>query len=143
MKPIYIFIDPDGTADVGLCLIVQHPTGVVYANQCGGFATEEKPVEGYLVPLGNRKIEDEIFDFFWREFGGHCYWPNNRWTEDRVRELNGILTSISCWTTPERGAESQCGVLQLDTSRIEECIEAWIPVLSPMGKGILILGNSD
>ena len=33
--------------------------------------------------------------------------------------------------------------LALDTSRIQECIEAWIPAISPYGPGIIILDNSD
>jgi hypothetical protein len=33
--------------------------------------------------------------------------------------------------------------LQLDVARMHECVEAWIPVVTPYGRGILTLKNSD
>jgi hypothetical protein len=31
----------------------------------------------------------------------------------------------------------------LDKARTAECVEAWIPVFTPYGRGILTLTNSD
>jgi len=47
-----ILLDPDGTQDFGLFLIVKAETGIRYVHQCAGYATEERSEEGFLIPLG-------------------------------------------------------------------------------------------
>ena len=46
----YIFLDPDGSQGAGVVVIVQAPTGVVYASQVAGMQTEERSVEGFAIP---------------------------------------------------------------------------------------------
>lgn len=36
----HVFLDPDGSAGDYLAVIVLHPTGVVYEQQCGGVACD-------------------------------------------------------------------------------------------------------
>ena len=61
---IKIFLDPDGRKDIGLCLVVEHHTGVEYSTQCAGYLTDIKSIEGFLIPLSSSNIENEISEFF-------------------------------------------------------------------------------
>ena len=126
-----------------MCLIVEYPTGVEYGHQCGGYLCEERVTEGYLVPLGQREIELRIYEFFDREFSGHCYQPRNDWTGDRIAQLNKLLAQIPCSACARDGSGDKEGSLTIDLERIQECVEAWIPVLSPLGRGVLTLLNCD
>lgn len=140
-KP-FVFLDPDGTEELGLCLVIESPTGVEYANQCGGLATEQLSIEGYLIPLGMHELAQEIVDFFQREFRGHCYPPHNEWTTERTSQLEALVCRIPDWVCSKTD-EDELAYLKLDRDRIDACIEAWIPVLSAHGRGILMLKNSD
>ncbi len=138
----YVFVDPDGTEEIGLSLVIEALTGVEYGNQCGGSATEENAVEGYLIPLGMRDMEQRLYDFFWDEFGGHCHKPRNEWTERRILKLEELIRQIPDWICSKKNKDERAS-LELDRTRIADCIEAWIPVRSKRGKGILMLKNSD
>jgi len=141
-KCVSIFLDPDGTEDLGLCLLIPSATSVVYENQCGGTMCLPKSLEGFLVPLGRRCIEEEIYQFFLKEFNENCYPPHNIWTKPRLSELSEIISQI-----PVEGNVDEIHLkqkfLELDTNRMQECIEAWIPVISIYGESILTLKNSD
>lgn len=138
----HIVLDPDGTVALGLLLIVKAATGVTYEQQCGGVATQAMTAEGYLVPVGGESEAKVIYDWFWKTFKGHCYAGRNAWTSELVAELHELLCRIPCWLSTPNG-EDERHFLQLDTARMAECIEAWIPVMSPYGPAILTLENSD
>ncbi len=138
----FVFLDPDGTEDIGLCLVIEAATGVEYANQCGGVANIQNRIEGYLVPLGQRELEEEIFEWFIKQFGRNGYPPNMRWDEGKTSELDEILRRVVCWETVVGGPDVKSH-LELDVERLDDCIEAWIPVKTPSGNGILTLRNSD
>src|SRR5262245_60782508 len=50
-------IDPDGTQDTYLGVIVEYPTGVTYRQQCAGTECDQRSVDGYFVPLGGMKYD--------------------------------------------------------------------------------------
>src|SRR4051794_23152366 len=140
----YVFLNPDGSEKLSLNVIVEHPTGVLYGQQCAGFLTEIRTVEGFLIPVGRPDVARQLFDWFWKTFRGHCY-PPVVWTEDRIKELAGLVAQVPCWLTqPEgEGKTDERRFLVLDEGRLDECVEAWIPVRTPYGRGILVLENSD
>jgi hypothetical protein len=138
----YVFLNPDGIEDLGLHVIVESPTGVVYAHQCAGSLTEIRTVEGFLIPVGGPDAARRIYDWFWATFGGTCYGPVE-WTGDRIDPLADLVAQIACWLTHPDGAGDERRTLELDRERIGECVEAWIPVRTPYGRGILVLKNSD
>lgn len=98
-------------------------------------------MEGYIIPLGQHDIEDELFDFFMKEFKGHGYYPEIKWTKKRIYILSDILEKIEVFQTSKNTCESL--KFQLDNTRLRECIEAWIPIKTKLNKGILTLKNSD
>jgi hypothetical protein len=143
----YIFLDPDGTQEFGLFVIVAANTGVIYAQQCGGTANEIREQEGFLIPVGGPKEAKKLYDWFWYSFYGQCYSfnPELHWFPGTIKALARLISEIPCWLTfPYEGEDNtQRLFLKLDEERMEECIEAWIPVITPYGKGILTLDNSD
>ena len=139
----YVFLNPDGSFSLGLLLIVEAPTGIVYATQCAGLLTEERSVEGFLVPVGGEREAKQFYDWFWAKFRGHCYPSGVRLSTEQISELHNMIGEVPCWLTTRDNEQTERGFLELDVSRIDDCVEAWIPVLSPLGAGILTLDNSD
>jgi hypothetical protein len=140
---VYVFLDPDGTQGFGLYLLVLHPTGVLYGNQCAGYLVEERRAEGFLIPLGGPDAARPLADWFWTTFKGHSYdQPATDWNAERIEELRALVAAVYCWHTSEDGADEPYP-LSLDQDRLDECTEAWVPVESPYGPGILLFENSD
>lgn len=52
---VYVFLDPDGTWNDWLGVLVRAPTGVIYGNQCAGLLTSERLLEGFYVPIAGPK----------------------------------------------------------------------------------------
>jgi hypothetical protein len=127
-----------------LFIIVAAPTGVLYLQQCGGTACDERSQEGFLVQVGEERSAGVIYEWFWEQFQGSCMNAAG-WNDKLVTELEKLIAKVSCWYLDPKG-QSRLGNLQylkLDRARMNECVEAWIPVLSPYGPAILVLNNSD
>jgi hypothetical protein len=139
---LHVFLNPDGTLDLGLLVIVEAQTGVTYQQQCGGYIVEQCTAEGFLVPVGSQADAKKIYDWFWVTFKGHCYPSPGLWTPDTISQLRLLVGQIRCWHSTCEG-KNEPHQLELDVDRMDECIEAWIPVLTPYGSGILTFGNSD
>ena len=138
-----ILLDSDGTLGInlGVLVLIEAPTGIVYHQQCGGLATLDKKQEGFIIPVGGPDIARPIFEWFESVFKGHCYQGRSDWTEDRVMQLRALIEALPIWY--QNKEESHRTFLQLDEGRMDECCEAWIPVRTPYGPGIVLLANSD
>ena len=142
MNQTYVFLDPDGKEDAGMCVLVPARTGIVYGNQCGGTSCEILQKEGYIIPVGSSDIESEIYEFFQKHFGCNGYHPHIKWDEGMLRELGLLVSRIPCWYCQLNGDDNRL-MLELDVNRINECIEAWIPVKTSVISGYLLTKNSD
>ena len=145
MKP-YVFLDPDGTQDFGLLVVVVLQTGVTYAHQCAGLRTEIREVEGFVIPVGGPEAAAPLLAFFHTRFQGNA--PSRAsdvaptWTDADVQELEALVSNIPLWKTMrDGGSERAC--LKLDSSKLSDATEAWIPVQTAYGPGILLFKNSD
>jgi hypothetical protein len=155
--PLYLVLDPDGSLDAagafGLFVLIPAPTGVVYAHQCAGRRNVVREAEGFLIPVGGLGAADEfvgadrLVAFFERTFRGHPpdpqRPPDGTWTEAHLRELTALVGAIPCWLTPRALEGTRRRFLELDTDRLEEVTEGWLPVLTPHGPGILLFPNGD
>jgi hypothetical protein len=149
----YIFLDPDGTQDFGLLVIVAAPTGVVYTHQCSGVYTLQREAEGSVVPVGGPAAAKALLGFFWRRFRdnppyrepGGALDPRDEWTPDALARLKALVSEIFLWKTHPDSAEAEDdrAAISLDRSRLDELTEAWIPILTVYGSGILAFANSD
>jgi Family of unknown function (DUF6210) len=140
-SPRFVFLDPDGSMAGGwLFVIVEANTGVVYQTEYGGTATRTGQTEGFLVPLTAGEALDALCGLFEVEFrgSGTCSHPWPVGPRDRLREIIG---SIRYWAGDK---DVQLPYhLELDESRIYEVDEAWVPVITPDGRGVLMWRNSD
>jgi hypothetical protein len=141
---MYILLDPDGTQEFGLYVIVAARTGVMYAQQCGGYTCEMREFEGFLIPLGGPVTAGKLIAFFRRYKG----WPpntlpDNVWSRADLDELNVILQEIPVWCTSQDASQDEKASLELDEERLENLTEAWVPVKTPYGPGILTFKNCD
>ena len=147
----HVFLDPDGTLGDWTFVIVAAPTGVRYRQQCAGVACEERELEGYLVPVGGVKLDSEngrieatnLTAIFHR--GGACVFgsASGRLPADRLQELRRLVAAVPWWTTGESTEPDLRGYLEIDESRLAELTEAWVPVTTTAGCGVLVWSNCD
>ncbi len=142
-EKVCVTLNPDGFRDFGLLVVVRAPTGVVYRNQCGGYYCLQLTAEGFAVPVGDVEAAKEIVEFFDGEFEG---WPPDRgesWNESNLAELEAIVAKMPCWKCGPKPGRDEEAFLKLDRTRLDEMTEAWIPVVTADGPGILTFENSD
>ncbi|MGW5265488.1 DUF6210 family protein [Microbispora sp. NPDC004025] len=139
--PRFVFLDPDGTSGGRwLYVVVEAATGVFYQQQYGGAACRQGHVEGFLVPVYDLAALDALRDLFEKDFRRAGTW-NHPWPDDERNRLRDIVGSIPYWTCD--GNADRRHDLRLDESRIREVDEAWVPVATPDGPGVLMWRNSD
>ena len=91
-------------------------------------------MEGYLFPVAGPVAG--IRDLFEVYFGGVGV-PMNGWSDAERARLRALVESITYWTRDEWHP------LRLDETRLREGNEAWVPVRTPAGPGVLVWANSD
>jgi hypothetical protein len=147
----YVYLDPDGTWDEWLIVAINHPTDVIYGTQCAGINNSQRLIEGYLVPLGGAQFQYEkgrikpeaLRAVFHR--GQHCLsdLDGQSLPDDRRVQLVTLIEAIPYWhTTLDVNADTRSH-LSLDQDRNNELVEAWIPVQTPDGPGVLLYRNCD
>ena len=137
-----VFLDPDGTLPDWMFVVVNGNTGVWYQNQYGGTATLQGRVQGFLIPVYSsdaRRLLDELFvrDLKGTGIRGGSRKPPSDVTE-RVRQAVAL---VRCWDSVADAPEPV--PLRLDDERLAEIDEAWVPVLTADGPGMLVWANSD
>ncbi|MBQ1023259.1 DUF6210 family protein [Micromonospora sp. C95] len=136
----FVFLDPDGMAGGWLYVVVEAGTGVFYQQQYGGTACRQGQVEGFLVPIAGDGAFDVLRQLFEKDFRGAGTWTHPWRGEERDR-LSRIIGGLSYWACDGHSEEPYA--LRLDESRIREADEAWVPVITPDGPGVLVWRNSD
>lgn len=152
-----VFLDPDGTLPHLLGVIVAHPTGVHYEQQCAGTETATRQIEGYFVPVGGLRRAPEEGQFDPHQLtalfhqGDGCVWGGEPWKlpentsllpPERLERLRSLVAAIPYWAYDEAGTEWR-GHLRVDETRLGELAEAWVPVITPDGPGVLVWENCD
>jgi hypothetical protein len=143
-------IDPDGSQDPGLLVLIRGETGVIYEHQCGGHNTFQYQAEGYLVPIGPPSDSQGLRQFFEYEFKN---WPpyhglnpstgtEPAWSDSALATLENLVGSLRIWHRDGAG-EDNWTQMTLDKNWPGEFTEAWLPVSTPLGQGILLWENSD
>lgn len=127
-----------------LVVVVRRPTGIIYCHQCAGTACRQNEVEGYLVLLGDRRFsngEKLSYDEFKSIFhaGDSClstieFTPTPHMSLEKLRALVAEVGFAG---------DNRYDGLKIDESRLTEIAEAWVPVVTPSGPGVLIWENCD
>ncbi|MCL2090676.1 MAG: DUF6210 family protein [Micrococcales bacterium] len=137
----YVCLDPDGMAsDSWLYVVLHAQTGVIYQQQYGGSACLQGQVEGYLVPVHGPHGLAGLRSLFEGHFRGvgTC---NYRWQDEELDALRESVQRICFWACD--GQNEVPHALRPDEQRLDDADEAWIPVTTPDGPGILVWPNSD
>jgi hypothetical protein len=144
-----VFLDPDGSGGDVFGVIVQRATGVAYGTQCEGLRNDERYMEGFFVPVSGSMFNPEegrinverLRSAF--HMGDLCLHGSDHFEpSDYVGSLRHAVSSIPFWYIDAKG-ETQRVQLELDASRLDEAVEAWVPVLTPQGPGVLVWPNCD
>jgi hypothetical protein len=146
----FVFLDPDGTLESWLAVVVGSQTGVVYATQCEGVATKQRFVEGYLVLLGGSKYDPDggmidpapLTEVFHKDGACIWSWQGRELPGERFAKLDKLIEEIPYWRCGLDGSDDKCH-LRIDKDRVEQVAEAWIPVETPDGPGVLLYKNCD
>lgn len=136
----YVFLDPDGMAGGRLYAVVRAQTGVFYRQQYGGTACRQGQVEGFLVPVFGPDSLVQLRELFEGHFAGAGTW-NYRWRDEEIDSLRRSVEAICYWVCDELDETPQ--PLRLDEQHLADADEAWVPVLTPDGPGVLVWFNSD
>lgn len=151
MKDVrFVYLDPDGTLPEWIAIVVRCETGVIYGTQCAGVATEQRYIEGYLVPVGGSKYDiDEgnievgpLVDVFHEEDGCKWGWTGRDLPSDRKALLSNLVESVPYWRCNPSGDDKKHQI-RIDESRTDEIAEGWIPIETPDGPGVLLYKNCD
>ena len=140
MRKRTIVLDPIGAWPEWLVVVIEAPTGVLYQQQFGGTACRQGEIEGYLVPLSPGETLTTLRSIFEGELKGTGVssrafeWPANLYIR-----LTTAVESTQFWPAND-GAPEQ---LSIDQSRVDDLDEAWIPVMTSDGPGVLLWENSD
>jgi hypothetical protein len=139
--PHFVSLDPDGTAaDDWLYVAVAARTGVFYQQQYGGTACRQGQVQGFLVPLNGADAVPALRELFEKDFRG-AGTRHHPWSPEEWARLGRIVGDITYWACD--GHDEVPHALRLDEERTVEADEAWLPVLTPDGPGVLMWCNSD
>jgi hypothetical protein len=145
-----VFLDPDGSYDGWLSVVVEAPTGVAYQTQCAGVGNDLRQVEGYLVPVNGAQFDTEEgwltippFTAVFHE-GTSCFydWIGHELPAQRLDQLCALVREVPYWQNPPSGDTTR-NRLEFDHTRLEEVCEGWIPVITPDGPGVLVFKNCD
>jgi Family of unknown function (DUF6210) len=146
-----VMLDPDGSLGEGwMFVIVSAATGVEYHHQCGGVACDQRSIEGYLVPVDNFALpsdrsgpgtEDFTQVFHHRSA---CRWGyrGSALPAERLEKLKHLVQAVPFWRMNDEGPDDRL-TLKMDHRRLDEVLEAYVPVVTPDGPGVLLWENCD
>lgn len=125
-----------------MAVLVPTPTGVGYRHQYGGTACPHGGVGGYYVPVHDRAALAELRSLFEETLGGAGASRRLPATADLLGRLRDAVGRVRM--APSGGLFSSPALpLALDDSRLSGANEAWLPVTTLDGPGVLIWPNSD
>lgn len=106
-------------------LLIEAPTGVVYEMQCGGLRCELREAEGFLVPTYRSA-------------------PDIQTVGDEPDINKHQLAKIKeCCSDLEIMISDVHVSTEIDESRMDEWLEAWIPARIGTFRGYFVWNNSD
>lgn len=86
---------------------------------------------------------DPFRDIFHRQENCQWNWTGAALPPDRLEALRSLIKAIPYWRCEVAGPAASKFPLRIDEARIDEIAEAWIPVETPDGPGVLLYKNCD
>jgi hypothetical protein len=122
-----------------IAVIVEASTGVTYENQTGGTRCLPRWVEGYYIPVFVEEGLQALRHAFEVGLGGSG--THRGLPADVLAEVRSAVSLLVMMSSIRPGQPEMR--MELDESRFDEIDEAWVPVTTPDGPGILTWENSD
>lgn len=98
-------------------------------------------VQGYLVPVDLSKAREMLDGLFIRDLHGVGLGSPRDHHADTIARVRAAVEMVRFWeSSPDPAAVDR---LQLDGARLNQIDEAFIPVVSLDGPGVLVWDNSD
>lgn len=136
-------------------LILHAPTGVIYEHQFGGTGCWHDGIEGYFVPVSRAEIDPdadvyspsrhELDTDLLKAVFHHPDDPDRCWAcsaadlpDENVERLAALI-DLLCYY----GGGYEMRQFELDRLRLADGREAYVPVLTPDGPGLLVWNNCD
>ncbi|HEY6795944.1 MAG TPA: DUF6210 family protein [Kineosporiaceae bacterium] len=149
VSQMIVEVDPYGSWPEWMYVVIHRPTGVRYEHQYGGTACLHARPEGYLVPVQAPLSKSDLDDIFLNQLRGAG--TGSRYREHPtispiLERLTRAVEQIGIYMSPNGLApigDGEPQALRIDPDRVSEIDEAWVPVLTPDGPGVLIWPNSD
>lgn len=124
-----------------MAVLVEAKTGVTYTNQSGGTACRQLQIEGYYVPVFDQEAYNSLRSIFEVTLeGAGTSHREVKWQGPMLDQLREAVSRIRMDSSIGGYAEVP---LILNEPQLAVIDEAWVPVISPDGPGILIWENSD
>ncbi len=125
---------------LGAFIIVEAPTNILYSNQTGGTACGHPMAEGWLLPLHRwswAEVEEDLRNITRDHWGDAAL---GRLSKGALYKLEAAVHALKL-----TGLSDAPDKIRLDHYRLDKTKngEAWVPVLTPYGKGWLTWENSD
>ena len=117
---------------VGLGVIIEYESGVLYSNQTGGTACRHPRAEGVFVPIRNDVALDGAL--IGPEAALQDYFADGKY--ERTGAVGGIDSDDVKFIDTLLDKWRLSDVLSVDVSRLSESEEAWVPVLIAKDEGI-------
>ncbi len=123
-----------------IAVIVEALTGVIYENQTGGVRCLPRRMEGYYVPVHVEQGLQRLRHAFEVSLGGSGTTQLGL-PVDVLEEVRAAVSMLIMMSSTRPGNPEM--PISVDDSRLNEIDEAWVPVTTPDGPGILTWENSD
>jgi len=142
LKPVReVFVDQSGfLLHPWMAVLCQADTGIRYSHRTSGVRCLSRSMDGYYVPVFNRETLACLRSLFEEEREGQGARQGPEVLTPYRERIRDAVSQVRMDSSVGGPGEVP---LQLDYSRFGEADEAWIPVVTPNGPGVLIWENSD
>jgi hypothetical protein len=123
-----------------MAVICEAETGVRYTHQTGRVRCLPRTTEGYYAPVFDGQSLAELRALFEDELAMQGARGGPEVLNPYVERIRAAVALVRMDSSTGGPSEAR---LKLDDSRLAEADEAWIPVVTPDGPGVLIWDNSD
>lgn len=136
-----VFVNPSAfLLHPWMAVICEAQTGVRYTNQTSGVRCLPRTAEGYYVPVFDARALAELRAVFEDDLQEQGALGGPEVLNPYVERIRGAVSLVRMDSSTGGPSEAR---LKLDDSRLAEADEAWIPVITADGPGVLIWENSD
>lgn len=140
MVPFVIDLAPDEGR--WLLLVLPYQPGTRYHQQCGGLLNLQRRIEGLGIPCEGSAESQALQRFFVESTFAYDH-PARDMADADLDRLDALVRSVGVRGMVDHDLHTLDAGLTLDRDRIDDMVEAWVPVRFADHPGVLLFPNSD